>query len=125
MKPTGAVLCLAAALFFATPAFAEDDAGARAIFDQMLAAQDAKDYEAFLANANDRFKGSLTRANFEQSSDTLRADAAGGPREITFLGELTQHGYETYLYRLRFKTGDLLGALTLDPDGKVEGIWFK
>ncbi len=125
MKSRGAVLTLAALLVFAAPVFAEDDAGARAIFDKMLAAQDAKDYESFLADADDQLKGSLTRANFEQSSDILRANAAGGPREVTFLGELNQSGYEIYLYRLRFKTGDLLGTLTLDKDGKVAGIWLK
>jgi hypothetical protein len=125
MKSKGPVFCFAAWLVFAAPVFAEDDAGARAIFDKMLAAQDAKQYESFLADANDQLKDTLTRANFEQSSDILRADAAGGPREITFLGELNQSGYEIYLYRLRFKTGDLLGTLTLDKDGKVAGIWFK
>jgi len=125
MKSSRAALGFAAWLVCAAPAWAEDDVGARAIFDKMLAAQDAKDYESFLADADDQLKGSLTRGNFEQSSDILRADAAGGPREVTFLGELNQNGYEIYLYRLRFKTGDLLGPLTLDKDGKVAGIWLK
>jgi hypothetical protein len=126
MKAIGAVLGCAALLVSVAPAFAEDDAAARALFDKMLAAQDARDYDGFMLNADDQFKAAgLTREMFNQSSDVLQADAAGGTREVTFLGELNQRGYEIYLYRLRFKTGDLLGTLTLDKDGKVAGIWFK
>ncbi len=117
-------LILSAVLLAAGPAWAEDDAAARLLFDKMLAAQDTKDYDAFIANGTDELKAALTRTQFEASSDILQADAAGGEREVTFLGELNQRGYEIYLYRLRFKTGDLLGTMTLQ-DGKVAGIWFK
>lgn len=117
----GFVVCLCTAV----AARAEDDAGAQVLFNKMLAAQDAKDYEGFVANADDQLRGSLTRQAFEQSSDVLIADAAGSTREVTFLGELNQRGYEIYLYRLRFKAGDLLGTMTLDKDGKVAGFWLK
>jgi hypothetical protein len=114
------------ALFFAFGlARAEDDAGAQDLFNKMLAAQDTKDYDTFLLNADAQLRGNLTRDDFAKSSDVLIADAAGGTREVTFLGELNQRGYAIYLYRLRFKTGDLLGTLTLDPDGKVAGFWLK
>jgi hypothetical protein len=109
----------------AGPARAEDDAAAQSLFDRMLAAQDAKDYEAFIANADDQLRSQLTRDQFEAASDVLKTNAQGGTREVTFLGELNQSGYEIYLYRLRFKAGDLLGTMTLDKDGKVAGIWFK
>ena len=125
MRSSWPVFLLAAWLAAFGLARAEDDEGARTLFDKMLAAQDAKDYEGFLENADAQLRGSLTRDAFEKSSEVLRADAAGGTREVTFLGELNQRGYEIYLYRLRFKTGDLLGTLTLDPDGKVAGFWLK
>jgi hypothetical protein len=119
------LLVFLAFLAFASPIHAEDDAGAQALFNKMLAAQDAKDYEGFLENADAQLRGSLTRDEFEKSSDVLLANAAGGTREITYLGELNQRGYAIYLFRLRFKAGDLLGTLTLDPDGKVAGFWLK
>jgi hypothetical protein len=115
---------LVLAVLFATRASAEDDAAARTLFDQMLAAQDARDYDAFVVNADDQLKAALTRDQFMKASDVLQANAAGGPREVTFLGELNQRGYEVYLYRLRFKTGDLLATMALQ-DGKVAGIWLK
>jgi hypothetical protein len=119
------LLVFLAFLAFASPIHAEDDAAAQALFNKMLAAQDAKDYEGFLENADAQLRGSLTRDEFEKSSDVLLANAAGGTREITYLGELNQRGYAIYLFRLRFKAGDLLGTLTLDPDGKVAGFWLK
>ena len=118
-------LATLAFLALAGPIRAEDDAGAQALFNKMLAAQDAKDYEGFLENADDQLRNSLTRDAFEKSSQVLIANAAGGPREVTYLGELNQRGYAIYLFRLRFKAGDLLGTLTLDPDGKVAGFWLK
>jgi hypothetical protein len=119
------VLALTAFVATAVAARAEDDAGAQVLFNKMLAAQDAKDYETFLANADDQLRGSLTRDAFEKSTEVLESDAAGGTREVTFLGELNQRGYAIYLYRLRFKAGDLLGTMTLDPDGRVAGFWLK
>jgi hypothetical protein len=45
---------------------------------------------------------------------------------LTFLGELNQHGYQVFLYRLRFKDGgdDMLATMSLKDD-KVAGIYFK
>ena len=110
---------------FITRGHAEDDVAARALFDKLLAAQDTKDYDTFISHADDQLKAGLSRTQFEASSDVLKANAAGGTREVTFLGELNQRGYEVYLYRLRFKTGDLLGTMALNTEGKVSGIWFK
>ena len=49
-----------------------------------------------------------------------------GGYDITFLGELNQHGYQVFLYRLRFKDGgdDILGTMSLKDD-KVGGIYFN
>jgi hypothetical protein len=121
MKPLLAVGLLLVAVCL--PLRAEDDARARVLFDKLLAAQDAKDYDAFVADATDELKGGLSKTQFEAASNVMIARAAGG-QKVTFLGELNQQGYEVYLYRLRFKDSDMLGTMML-KDGKVAGIYFK
>lgn len=104
---------------------AADTAQADKIFKQLIAAQTAKDYDAFVADADDNLKVALTKARFDASSDFMNRRTLGG-YEITFLGELNQHGYQVFLYRLRFKDGgdDMLGTMSLKDD-KVGGIYFK
>jgi hypothetical protein len=102
---------------------AEDDAQARTLFNKLIAAQDNDDYDAFVADADDGLRAALTKTQFDASSAIMQGKAKDG-REITFLGELNQRGYEVYLYRLRFKDGDMLGTLSL-KDGKVAGILFR
>lgn len=124
-KAAGLFFTLVVAFVLVTRAGAEDDAAARSLFDSLLAAQDTKDYDAFIAHGDTQLKAALSRTQFEASSDILKGNQAGGTREVTFLGELNQKGYEIYLYRVRFKTGDLLATMTLNAQGEVAGIWFK
>jgi transposase-like protein len=123
MKPL--LVTLALALFASFSLHAENAAQANALFKKLLAAQVAKDYEAFVADGTTQLKAALTKTQFEASSDLMIPKLAAG-YEITPLGELNQKGYEVYLYRLRFKNGgdDMLGLLSL-KDGKVGGIFFK
>ena len=104
---------------------AADSAQAEKIFKSLLAAQTAKDYDAFLADATDNLKAALTKTQFDASSDFM-IKRTGGGYDTTFLGELNQHGYQVFLYRLRFKDGgdDMLGTMSLKDD-KVGGIYFK
>ena len=104
---------------------AADNASAKIIFQKLLDAQIAKDYDAFVADGTTNLKEALTKTQFEASSDILKPKLEAG-YEVTDLGELNQRGYEVYLYRLRFKNGsdDILGTLSL-KDGKVGGIYFK
>ena len=104
---------------------AADTAQAEKIFKNLLAAQKAKDYDAFLADADDNLKAALTKTQFDASSNLLNKRTSGG-YEMTSLGELDQHGYQVFLYRLRFKDGgdDILGTMSLKDD-KVGGIYFK
>jgi hypothetical protein len=104
---------------------AADTAQADKIFKRLIAAQTAKDYEAFVADANDNLKAALTKTQFDASSNIMNQRTQGG-YDITFLGELNQHGYQVFLYRLRFKDGgdDMLGTMSLEDD-KVGGIYFK
>jgi len=102
-----------------------DEAAARDLFNQMVAAQDTKDYDAFVAHGDAQLKAGLSRTQFEASSDALKANQAGGTREVTYLGELDQKGYQVFLFRVRFKSGDMLASMTLNKQGEVAGIWFK
>ncbi|CAN5399715.1 hypothetical protein BH09VER1_BH09VER1_08920 [soil metagenome] len=114
-------------LFFLTilSLHAEEMAAGNAIFQQLIKAQMAKDYEAFVADGTLELKAALSKTQFEAASDLMSKRCAVG-YDLTPLGELKQKGYEIYLYRLRFKDGsdDMLGTLTL-KDGKVAGIYFK
>ncbi len=104
---------------------ATDAVQAEKIFVGLLAAQTAKDYNAFIADADDKVKAALTPSMFEAASNLIIKRTSGG-YDITFLGELNQHGYQVFLYRLRFKDGgdDMLGTMSLKDD-KVGGIYFK
>jgi hypothetical protein len=121
MKP----LLLIMALFASLSLRAEDTARADTLFKKLLAAQVAKDYDAFVADASTTLKAALSKTQFEAASDLMIPKLAAG-YEIAPLGELNQRGYEIYLYRLRFKNGgdDMLGTLSL-KDGKVAGILFR
>jgi hypothetical protein len=104
---------------------AADVAQAEKIFKRLIAAQMAKDYDAFVADADDNVKAALTKTQFEASSNLMIKRTSEG-YDLTSLGELNQHGYQVFLYRLRFKDGsdDMLGTMSLKDD-KVSGIYFK
>jgi hypothetical protein len=118
---------LLASLFFlpSSALRAADTAQAEKIFKNLLAAQTAKDYDAFIADADDNLKAALTKTQFDASSNLMIKRTSGG-YATTFLGELNQHGYQVFLYRLHFKDGgdDILGTMSLKDD-KVGGIYFK
>jgi hypothetical protein len=98
-----------------------NDAQARVLFDQLLAATDAKDYDAFVANADETLRGALAKSQFDAVSDMMTRH---GSHTVTFLGELNKPGYEIYLYRVHYQDEDVLGTMAL-KDGKVAGIYFK
>ena len=96
---------------------------AETTFKQLIAAQIADDYEAFIAPGTTQLKAALTKTQFDASSAILAPMLKGGYTE-TFLGELNQKGYEVYLFRLRFAKGnDILATMSL-KDGEVGGILF-
>ena len=103
---------------------AADDKQAQTIFDKLLAAQLAGNYDAFVADANDQLKAALTKTQFDSASKVIKKRLIDGYNE-TFLGELNQRGYQVFLYRLRPKDGgdDLLATMSL-KDGKIGGIYF-
>ena len=104
---------------------AQDSEKADLVMKKLLTAQEAKDYEAFVADGTDQLKGALGKTQFEAAANLVDARLKVG-YDLTLLGELNQRGYEVYLYRLRFKdsSDDMLATLSL-KDGKVGGIYFK
>ncbi|MCE0485093.1 MAG: hypothetical protein LV479_12760 [Methylacidiphilales bacterium] len=123
----GRLLCLGAALFLTATQFvrADNQETADGLFHQLLNAQVAGDYSAFVAHGTTELKAALTKTQFDASCELLAPRLNGG-YDLAALGELNQKGYQIYLYRLRFKGGgdDLLATLTL-KDGEVAGIYFK
>jgi hypothetical protein len=119
------VLLIAALSLTSSALHAADTAQADKIFKHLIAAQTAKDYDAFVADANDNLKAALTKTQFDAASNVMNQRTQGG-YDLTFLGELNQRGYQVFLYRLRFKDGgdDMLGTMSLKDD-KVGGIYFK
>ena len=101
---------------------AADSTQAEKIFKGLIAAQTAKDYDAFVADADDNLKAALTKTQFDAASNFMNKRTSGG-YDTTFLGELNQHGYQVFLYRLRFND-DILGTMSLKDD-MVGGIYFK
>jgi hypothetical protein len=118
-------LCIATFSLCSFSLHAADNAQAEKIFKSLIAAQTAKDYDAFVADADDNLKAALTKTQFDAASDFMIKRTSVGYK-TTFLGELNQHGYQVFLYRLRFKDGgdDMLGVMSLKDD-KVGGIYFK
>lgn len=104
---------------------AEDQALAEKLFKNLLTAQAARDFDAFIADGTDQLKAALTETQFVAASNAINARLKGG-YESTYLGEVNLQGHEVYLFRLRFKDGgdDMLGTMSL-KDGKVAGIYFK
>src|SRR5260370_17953929 len=98
MKPL--LLSLALVLFASLCLRAEDTAQADALFKKLLAAQVAKDYDAFVADGTTQLKAALSKTQFAASSDLLAPKLVAG-YDLTPLGDLNQKGNELYLFRLR------------------------
>ncbi len=117
------ILC-AAALTTTVAFAAEAPADAKTASDKLFTALVNDDYDAFIADGNDAFKG-LKKEQFETVVQQL------GPRikagyTVTYLGDLKEKGYAVTLWKITFKDGgdDLLGTLSI-KDGKVGGFWIK
>ncbi len=113
------------AVFIQAQPAAVDQEAADLLFHQLIDAQAAKNYDAFVAHGTLELKAALTKTQFDASSDLMIARLKGGC-DIDPLGELNKKGFQIYLYRLRFKDGgdDMLGTMSL-KDGLVAGIYFK
>lgn len=105
---------------------AENEPGeANALVQRMMGAIEQKDYQGFIAHADDVFKASLTPAMFDGLCNLFRPRMEGG-YALTFLGELVQQGCRVLLWKAQFKDGgdDTLVKLVL-KSGKVAGFWLQ
>ena len=93
----------------------------KSCFDTLLAATAADNFEQFISVGDEKFKGGLKPEVFHHVSQRLAPRMQKGFTP-SFLGELRQNSYMTYLWRLRFDDGgdDLLFRMAI-AGGKVIG----
>jgi len=90
---------------------------------KLLGAIQNSDYDSFVADGTEAFHG-ITKSQFSSVASVL------GPKlksaQVTFLGELSQHGFRVTLWKLSFADGsdDALATLSV-KEGKVGGYWIK
>jgi membrane glycosyltransferase len=104
---------------------AAPDSAAQGLFDQLLAATVANDYDGFLALCDSTMNTALTKPIFEAASQKI-APAMRNGYESTYLGELRKAGFAVHLWRIRLKQGgdDLLATLSI-KDGKSGGFYIR
>jgi hypothetical protein len=97
----------------------------RVILNNLLAATEKNDYEAFLKDASAQVKAALTRQMLEGVSARFAPHMKKG-YERTYLGRLSQRGCDVHLWKLTYRDGhdDTLARLVL-KDGKVAGFWLQ
>ena len=118
-------LPLSAALVLACSVFATDaSSGSQAEATKLVSAIASDDFTAFVADGNAAFQG-LKKDQFKAVVSQLSSKLKAG-YDLTYLGDLNQHGYQVTLWRIRFKSGgdDLIATLSM-KDGKVGGFWIK
>ncbi len=94
------------------------------IFQQLVTAQMADDYDAFVSQGTPQLKAALTKTQVDAASSILSPRLKAG-YDVDFFGQLNQRGFQIYLYRLRFKQGDdVLATMTL-KGSQVAGILFQ
>lgn len=121
-----ALLLLASLVFSASAVVAAaTEEQATANLQKLLAAQAAKNYDEFVANATPAFKTALSKQQFEGAADFLSKRFKDG-YDTKYLGELNQQGCQIFLFKIQCKDGgdDLLASLAMKDD-KVAGIFFK
>jgi len=119
-------ICILAALLVASASglFAGEPQKEDAAFsEKLLSAIQNSDYNAFVADGTQAFHG-ITKSQFDSVCTAL------GPKlktvHVTFLGELSQHGFRVTLWKLSFSDGgdDALATLSVKDD-KVGGYWIR
>ena len=95
------------------------------IFASLLAAIKTDDYAAFVAEGEPAFKAALTKPMLTEVSAQLAPRLEKG-YHVVYLGQLNQHGYLVYLWKLSYTDGgdDSLASLSLKA-GKVGGFFIN
>jgi hypothetical protein len=92
---------------------------------KLIEAVKAESYEAFLADADAAVKKHLSRQQFEGLCGLYTKPLKKG-YALEYLGQLKQHGFTVYLWKLTGvdATEDILVKLAV-KDGKVGGVWVS
>jgi len=97
----------------------------RVILNNLLAATERNDYDAFLKDASAQVKAALTKQMLAGVSAQVAPHMKKG-YEVAYLGRLSQQGCEVHLWKITYRDGhdDTLAKLVL-KDGKVAGFWLQ
>ena len=115
------VLCIAVTLCRA----GEVQKAERIVSNNLLAATEQNDYEAFLKDATAEVKAALTKQMLEGVSAQVAPHMKKG-YEVAYLGNLTQAGCEVHLWKVTYQDGhdDTLARLVL-KGRNVAGFWLQ
>ena len=96
----------------------------RAFSEKIIFAILKADYNSFISDGDAAFR-KLKKEQFDSVATQLAPRFKAG-YEITYLGDLQQHGFHVTLWKLSFKDGkdDALATLSV-KEGKVGGFWIK
>ncbi len=91
---------------------------------KMIRAIEKADYDAFVADGDATFK-QIKKELFDTVAAQLAPRFKGG-YDVSYLGELRQHGHHITLWKISFKDGgdDVLASLGM-KDGKVSGFFVR
>ena len=104
---------------------AEPDKSVQRTFKKLLAAVQAKDRDAFVADATDAVKQGVTEQVMDELNKELGSRSKKG-YEAIYLCQLKQSGVQVHLWKMTFKDGgdDVVVRLAL-KDGKVAGFFLQ
>ena len=125
MKNHAKFIAVAAAfLWMSASVFGEPAEKTQTIFKNLMTATVSNNYDGFLTDCDAQMKAALTKPMLEGVSEQIAPRAKKG-YDAQYLGELKQHGYAVYLWRLVFKDGgdDVLATMSM-KDGKVGGFFL-
>ncbi len=92
------------------------------LFQKLMDATKANDYDAFVADGDSGFKAGITKQMFEGVSEQIAPRMKEGYQAI-YWGQLSQRGYAVYVWKLEFEDrGDAFLARLSVKDGKVAGF---
>lgn len=126
-RKTFLLTALAAAALPAAKTFATEtlEKPTSDMFQTLMDATMANDYDKFLSVCDDKMKAALSKQNLEGVSAQFTPRAKDG-YDADYFGELNQRKYAVHLWRLRFKSGgdDVLATMSV-KDGRVGGFFLR
>ena len=116
------------------PAFAQDavapaprpipEPAVKDVFDGLIGAITDDNYPGFLLFFDEKLRTAFTKPAFESVVQQFGSRFQAG-FEPTYFGQLERNGYQVYLWKIKFETGDdLLVELSIQ-DGNVGGFFLR